>query len=40
MAESSYTVKGMTCEHCVPSVTEAGYDWPAEITRAGAVRSR
>jgi copper chaperone len=22
MAESSYTVKGMTCSHCVASVTE------------------
>ncbi len=30
MSEASYTVTGMTCEHCVASVTE-------EITKIGSV---
>jgi copper chaperone CopZ len=25
MSQSTYTVTGMTCGHCVSSVTEAGY---------------
>jgi copper chaperone CopZ len=25
MSQSTYTVTGMTCGHCVNSVTEAGY---------------